>query len=115
LAAAARFWSATLGCPVAEEPDATSNFIQLATPSGDVRVVIQRVQHEPRAHLDIETDSLAAEVAPFEQLGATVVSRKEASVVMQAPTGHRFLGRQPVPRRLRPGCEHLVMMRCAYP
>ena len=86
----ARFWSAALGCRVAEAPDATGSFIQLETKPGDVRIILQRVGHEPRAHLDIETDAIEAEVARLQALGATSVSRKDEWVVMQAPSGHRF-------------------------
>lgn len=86
----ARFWSATLGYPLPQNLDAASNFIQLVTPAGEVQVIIQRVRHEPRAHLDLETDSIDLEVARLERLGATVVSRNNGWVVMQAPSGHRF-------------------------
>ena len=47
-------------------------------------------QNAARAHLDIETDSIESEVARLEHLGATVVSRNDGWVVMQAPSGHRF-------------------------
>lgn len=90
LLAEARFWSAALGYPVQQSPDIASNFVQLITPDDDVKVIIQRVSHEARAHLDIETDSIALEVARLESLGAQVVSRKDKWVVMQAPTGHKF-------------------------
>jgi hypothetical protein len=90
LLAEARFWSFALGYPLPRYLDATSRFIQLATPPGDVQVVIQRVDHEARAHLDIETDSMESEIARLEKLGAVVVSRKDEWVVMQAPSGHRF-------------------------
>ena len=86
----AKFWSAALGFPMPQDPDAASNFIQLVTPPGDVQVTVQRVRLEARAHLDIETDSIDSEVARLERLGAKVVSRKSKWVVMQAPTGHRF-------------------------
>jgi hypothetical protein len=86
----ARFWSAALGCPLPKEIDVTSGFIQLETKPGDVQIIIQRVYHEPRAHLDIETDSIEAEVARLKKLGATIVSRKDQWIVMQAPSGHRF-------------------------
>ena len=91
----ARFWSEALGYPLPEDLDATGRFIQLVTPPGEVQVIIQRVEHAPRAHLDIETDSIAAEVARLEKLGATIVSRKDEWVVMQAPSGHRFCVGQP--------------------
>lgn len=90
LLAEAQFWSAVLGYPLPQEPDAASNYIQLVTPAGEVQVILQRVRHEPRAHLDIETDSIDLEVARLERLGAAVVFRKNGWVVMQAPSGHRF-------------------------
>ena len=45
------------------------------------------------------TDNIPAEVERLEKLGATVVSRLERWVVMQAPTGQRFC----VVRVQRPG------------
>jgi hypothetical protein len=90
LLSAAQFWSSALGHPLPKDLDASSRFIQLVTPPGDVQVIIQRVDHEARAHLDIETDSIDSEVARFERLGATVVSRNDGWVVMRAPSGHRF-------------------------
>ncbi len=87
----AQFWSSALGYRLPDDLDAaTNNFIQFATPPGEVRVIIQRVHHEARAHLDIETDSIDSEVARLERLEATVVSRNDGWVVMQAPSGHRF-------------------------
>lgn len=86
----ARFWSAALGYPLPQDLDETSRFIQLVTPPGDVQVIIQRVRHEPRAHLDIETDSIESEIARLERLAATVVAHYDGWVVMQAPSGHRF-------------------------
>jgi hypothetical protein len=86
----AQFWSGALGYPLPEDLDSTGTFIQLVTPPGEVQVIIQKVRHEARAHLDIETDSIASEIARLEHLGATIVSRKDGWVVMQAPSGHRF-------------------------
>ena len=62
----------------------------LETPPDEIAVQIQRVDHESRMHLDIETDDIPAEVARLEKLGATVDTRKERWVVMRAPTGQRF-------------------------
>ena len=86
----AQFWSAALGYPLSQDFDPKSNFIQLVAPPGDVQVIIQRVRHEARVHLDIETDSIDSEVTRLERLGAVVVSRNDRWVVMQAPSGHRF-------------------------
>ena len=90
LLAAARFWSAALGYPLPQDLEPAGRFIQLVTPEGDVQVIIQRVRHEARAHLDIETDDIPAEIARMAQLGAAVVARQDGWVVMQAPSGHRF-------------------------
>lgn len=62
----------------------------LETPPDEPIVQIQRVEHESRVHLDIETDDIPAAVARLEQLGARIVERLERWVVMQAPTGQRF-------------------------
>lgn len=56
----------------------------------EISVQIQRVDHESRVHLDIETDDIPAEVARLEKLGATIDTRMERWVVMRAPTGQRF-------------------------
>src|SRR5262245_43683211 len=90
LLSAAQFWSSALGYPLPQELGTTSKFLQLVTPPGEVQVIIQRVSHEARAHLDIETDSIESDVSRLERLGAAVVSRKDGWVVMQAPSGHRF-------------------------
>ncbi len=90
LLGAARFWSAALGYPLPEDPDAYGRFIQLVTPPGAVQVIIQKVNHESRAHLDIETDSIEAEVARLERMGATVAWRNDKWTVMEAPTGQHF-------------------------
>ncbi|KAF1720834.1 VOC family protein [Pseudoxanthomonas wuyuanensis] len=97
---AARFWAAALGRPVdPEHPGTRGDYRMLDTPPDEPIVQIQRVSHESRVHLDIETDNIPAEVARLEALGATVVERLERWVVMQAPTGQRFC----VVRVQRPG------------
>ena len=60
---------------------------------------LQRVEHESRVHLDIETDDIDAEVARLDKLGATIFKRMDRWVVMQAPSGQRFC----VVRVQRPG------------
>jgi hypothetical protein len=89
--AAARFWAEALGRPVdREHPGTRGNYVMLETPPDEPLVQIQRVDHESRVHLDIETDNIEAEVARLETLGASVAQRLERWVVMQAPTGQRF-------------------------
>jgi len=97
---AARFWARVLGRAVDfDHPGTRGNYRMLATPPDEPIVQIQRVEHESRVHLDIESDDIPAEVARLERLGAKVVDRLERWVVMQAPTGQRFC----VVRVQRPG------------
>jgi predicted enzyme related to lactoylglutathione lyase len=97
---AARFWAAALGRPLdLVHPSSRGNYRMLATPPDEPIVEIQRVEHESRVHIDIETDDIPAEVERLEKLGAKVVDRLERWVVMQAPTGQRFC----VVRLQRPG------------
>src|SRR5580704_10687547 len=88
---AADFWSRALGRAVdAGHPGTSGNYRMLETPPDEPIVQIQRVEHESRVHIDIETDDIPAEVSRLEKLGARVVDRLERWVVMQAPTGQRF-------------------------
>jgi catechol 2,3-dioxygenase-like lactoylglutathione lyase family enzyme len=97
---AARFWAEALGRPVdAAHPGSRGNYRMLETPEDEPMVQIQRVAHESRVHLDIETDDIPDEVARLEKLGAHVVNRLERWVVMEAPSGQRFC----VVRIQRPG------------
>lgn len=99
---AARFWAAALGRPVdPDHPGTRGDYRMLATIPGDPLVQLQRVAHDSRVHLDIETDDIPAEVARLEKLGASVVERLERWVVMQAPSGQHYC----VVRVQRPGFE----------
>ena len=85
---AARFWAKALGREVDPgHPGSRGNYRMLETPPDEPIVQIQRVEHESRVHVDIETDDIPAEVARLEGLGAKVVSRpgfpKNASVGMR--------------------------------
>ena len=98
--AAAEFWAAALGREVdLEHPGSRKNYRMLETPPGEPIVQIQRVEHDSRVHIDIETDDIPAEVSRLELLGAFIVDRLERWVVMQAPTGQKFC----VVRVQRPG------------
>ena len=97
---AARFWGEALGRAVdLDHPGSRGNYRMLEMQPDEPIVEIQRVEHESRVHIDIETDDIPAEVARLEKLGASVVDRLERWVVMQAPTGQRFC----VVRAQRPG------------
>jgi predicted enzyme related to lactoylglutathione lyase len=88
---AAQFWSAALGVPLkpaAEEPSPL--YRQLLTGPEDMHIEVQKVEHESRVHIDIETDDIEAEARRLEALGATRVGTVHTWCVMQAPTGQRF-------------------------
>jgi hypothetical protein len=88
---AAHFWAEALGRAVdPDHPGTSGNYRMLETPPDELSVQIQRVDHESRVHIDIETDDIPAEVARLEKLGAIVDQRLERWVVMRAPTGQRF-------------------------
>ena len=91
IGAAAKFWAEALGRPIdPDHPGTRGNYVMLENRPGRVSVQIQRVDHESRVHVDIETDDIPAEVARLEKLGATVDRRLERWVVMKAPSGQRF-------------------------
>ena len=84
---AARFWSAALGRPI---ESADGNYRQLAGTADEPILLVQKVDHPGRIHLDIETDDMEAEVKRLEGLGARRVVFVKTWWVMEAPTGQRF-------------------------
>jgi hypothetical protein len=97
---ATAFWSQALGRAVdSKHSGSRGNYRMLETPTDEPIVQIQRVDHESRVHIDIETTDIPIEVARLEKLGAKVIDRLDRWVVMQAPTGQRFC----VVRLQRPG------------
>ncbi|HET9817927.1 MAG TPA: VOC family protein [Rhodanobacteraceae bacterium] len=91
LPAAARFWSQALGRPIREDADAGgSGYIALVTRDDEPVIEVQKVDHDSRVHLDIESDDIEAEVRRLEALGARRVEAIRTWVVMEAPTGQRF-------------------------
>jgi predicted enzyme related to lactoylglutathione lyase len=100
LDAAARFWGEALGRPLdPDHPASRGRYRMLQTRPDEPIVEIQRVDHESRVHIDIETDDIPAEVERLTKLGARVAARLERWVVMEAPTGQRFC----IVRVQRPG------------
>lgn len=88
LDAAADFWSAALGRP--RQRNEGERYVVLATPGREPHVEVQRVEHDSRVHLDIESDDVEAEVRRLEVLGARRVNKVQDWWVMEAPTGQRF-------------------------
>ena len=91
LDAAADFWSRALGKPVQDrDVDSDGKYAQLASAADEPIVLIQKVAHESRVHLDIESDDIEAEAKRLEALGAKRVEFVKRWWVMEAPTGQRF-------------------------
>jgi predicted enzyme related to lactoylglutathione lyase len=91
LEAAARFWAHALGRPIRGDADsAGDNYMPLETHDDEPVIEVQRVDHDSRVHLDIESDDIEAEVRRLETLGAKRVAAIRTWVVMEAPTGQRF-------------------------
>jgi predicted enzyme related to lactoylglutathione lyase len=91
LEAAAKFWSEAIGRPIKSiDVDGEDRYAEIDTHDDEPLVLIQKVTHESRVHLDIETDDIEAEVKRLEALGAKRVAFVKRWWVMEAPTGHRF-------------------------
>lgn len=86
--AAAKFWAAALGREI--KPDDDPAYRELATEGEEPILLIQRVDHESRIHLDIESDDLEAEATRLEALGATRIKFYKRWWLMRAPSGQVF-------------------------
>jgi predicted enzyme related to lactoylglutathione lyase len=92
LAPAAQFWSRALGKPIVSvDQDGDGRYAELQTAADEPLILLQKVEHASRVHLDIETDDLEAETKRLEALGAKRIAFvRERWWVLEAPTGHRF-------------------------
>ena len=91
LHAAADFWAQALRMEkIALPAEEGEKYVRLKDPNLPLHIEVQKVQHDSRVHLDIETDDIEAEVLRLEALGATRVGNVHTWCVMQAPTGQRF-------------------------
>jgi predicted enzyme related to lactoylglutathione lyase len=93
LESAADFWSRAFGKPVESyDEDGDGKYARLATAADEPVILLQKVAHESRVHLDIETDDIEAETRRLEALGAKRVTTPHGGrwQVMEAPSGQRF-------------------------
>jgi predicted enzyme related to lactoylglutathione lyase len=91
LSIAAEFWSRAFGKRVeSADEDGDGKYARLETGDDEPIILLQKVAHASRVHLDIETDDIEAEVKRLEALGAKRVEFVHRWWVMEAPTGHRF-------------------------
>ena len=87
---AATFWSRALGRTVVPPTPESGDYRELTASKNEPMLLLQKVTHDSRIHLDIETDDVDAEVLRLKKLGATEVERIRTWVVMEAPSGQRF-------------------------
>jgi len=87
---AAAFWSAALKREIKPPEPNDPAYRELVADEGEPMLLLQRVDHESRIHLDIESDDLEAEVKRLEALGATRIKFYKRWWLMRAPTGQVF-------------------------
>ena len=88
--AAAAFWAVALGRAVKPPDPGETAYRELVADDAEPMLLIQRVDHDSRIHLDIEADDLEAEARRLEALGAKRIAFVKRWFVMEAPTGQRF-------------------------
>lgn len=89
LAREGEFWGAALGGGISWH-DPEGRYLDIGGNPVDPQVILQRVEHPSRVHIDIETDDREAEVKRLQALGASLVEVMPRWTVMQAPSGQRF-------------------------
>ena len=90
LDAAAQFWATALGGEVRTPDGDEKRYRDITGPEGEVQLIVQKVDHDSRVHLDIESDDKEAEVQRLTAAGAKEIARIRSWIVLEAPTGHRF-------------------------
>jgi predicted enzyme related to lactoylglutathione lyase len=90
LDAASEFWGKALGRKWAPDADTDPNYRIIDSDADEPLLLVQKVDHDSRIHLDIEADDLEAEALRLEALGAKRVAFIKRWIVMEAPTGQRF-------------------------
>jgi Glyoxalase-like domain len=84
------FWARALGANPPRTPRKGQRYTTLKGASDGLVVLVQRVQKDPGIHLDIESDSVAAEVARLEAAGARRKYRIKTWEVLEDPAGMAF-------------------------
>ena len=87
----ASFWADAFGASiVGRNKPGDENYRGLALDEDAPKILLQKVDHPSRIHLDIETDNIPLEVERLIKLGAKKVDDVNGWSVMEAPSGHRF-------------------------
>ena len=87
----AEFWSGMFGASVVRRHEpGDDNYRRLEVASSEPRILLQKVNHSSRVHLDIETDDIEKEVERLKELGAKEIEWVKNWCVLEAPSGHKF-------------------------
>lgn len=101
------FWSRALGRMVrSADQDGDGRYAELDTDDDEPLLLLQKVDHASRIHLDIEADDIDAEADRLEALGARKIGFVERWWVMEAPSGHRFCVVRPQRATFGPHTNH---------
>ena len=73
--AAAQFWGQALGREVKVPAKQADPYRDLSAMPSEPLLMVQKVAHDSRIHLDIESDDIEAEVARLTQLGARAIEK----------------------------------------
>lgn len=91
LKASTEFWSKALGKPIDnQDDDGDGRYAVLKVADDEPMLLLQKVEHPSRIHLDIESDDIEAEAERLVALGAKKIEFVKRWWVMEAPSGHRF-------------------------
>lgn len=100
--ASIEFWARALGAEMPRKPRPGQRYTTLRGATDDLIVLVQRVEQDPGVHLDIETDSVAAEVERLERAGARRKYKIKSWWVLEDPGGNAFCVIRPqTPDKLR--------------
>jgi predicted enzyme related to lactoylglutathione lyase len=95
------FWAEALGAAPPRTPRTGQRYTQFKGGADGLTVLVQRVEHDPGVHLDIETDSVVSETARLEAAGARRKYKVKTWWVMEDPSGNAFcVVRQQQPEKL---------------
>lgn len=96
------FWAQALGARPPRKPRADQRYTTLEGAAEGLTVLVQRVDRDPGVHLDIETDSVRAEVTRLVAAGARRKHKVKSWWVLEDPGGNAFCVVRPqAPDRLR--------------
>jgi hypothetical protein len=85
------FWSRALGKRIeSADEDGDGRYARLHSDADEPILLLQKVDHASRIHLDIETDDVDAEAERLVALGARKIEKRRTWWIMEAPSGHRF-------------------------